>query len=278
MSAAPPNGLVCFFGETLDHGFVAEVLTPPLPVIMGNYDCGSSFRTDMWEALNATYPTIGLVVLNGTKAILGIAKGPHLWTLKTMTGMLSSSTRRGGQSANRIQRLHDESIVNWLKEVEAQVKLHIFPHLNGSLNKDKLLSLVIGGPADTKHLLASRLSLASQSTFTTPTVSLEELASHLPAWLTAKESRAIKQALVPLEEVISLEPDKLLIGPKEVRGPVKEGRVKTVYLADDGRYSKDKIKHIQDVCSSFGTTCLIIPSLHLTTFLLEAGMVAILRY
>lgn len=278
MSKTPGNGLVCFFGETLDHGFVTEVLTPPLPVIMGDYGCGSTFRTEIWEALNTTYPTIGLVVLHGTKAILGIAKGPHLWTLKTMTGMLSSSTRRGGQSANRIQRLHDESIVNWLKEVEAQIKLHIFPHLDGALTRDKLQSLIVGGPAEIKSLLASRLSIVSSSTFTTSTISLEELASHLPAWLTAKESEKLEKALIPLEEVVTLEPEKLLAGPKEVRGPVKEGRVKTLYLADDGRHSKERIMRIQDVCSSFGTTLIRIPSSHLTPLLDTSGMVAILRY
>jgi len=77
---------------------------------------------------------------------------------------------------------------------------------------------------------------------------------------------------------VTLEPEKLLVGPKEVRDPVKGGRVKTLYLADDGRYPKERITRIQDVCSSFGTTLVRIPASHLTPLLATSGMAAILRY
>lgn len=279
LKTLPPNGLVCFFGETLDQGFVSELLTPPLPVIMGYYGCGSSFATEMWEALCLSYPPVGLVVLSGTKAILGLAKGPHLFPLKTLSGILSSSTRRGGQSANRIQRLHEESVVTWLKLVEEAIQTHLFPSLEASCGPPRkpLESLILGGPADTKTLLAARLGLSKDSVFTTSQVSLEGLASHLEGWKDAKETRALKRTLGLLEETLVKRPDYLLVSSKEVGPAVKAGRVHQVFLLAD-ELSKELVGRIQETCEAFGTLLTKVPSPLAPPLLVEGRVVAILRY
>jgi len=276
MKQLPANGLVCFFGETLDHGFVSVSLTPPLPVIMGDYACGSTFRTSMWEALNASYPTVGLVVLNGSKALLGISKGPHLFPIKTMTWMMSSSTRRGGQSAPRISRLHKESEANWVKEVEEGMATHIFPLLEDSRGHHPKHWCLLGGPADMKILLAERLGLPPDHTLTTSSVDLEALLPSAQEWVETKKVKEIHTTLKTLTSTLELRPDYLAVGGREVKAQVLAGRVDQVFSLDD--FSPSKLDTIRRACDAFGTYLHLIPFHLAPPILQEARLVGILRY
>jgi len=145
-----PHGAMIFCSED-----IAEVVHPLHPLQGRVYSCGQHFDTSILraqvEAENA--PPFGLIVLDGSDACIGSARGIgstacDVSMLSHVSSTAGSSTRRGGQSALRYSRLRDEADLAFLRRVveRAEKLLH------------QARGVILAGKADTKHRLFQELS------------------------------------------------------------------------------------------------------------------------
>jgi len=135
---------------------VAEAVHPLQPLQRRLYSCGRHFETavlrEQIEVGKA--PAYGIIVIDGSDAIIGTAQGVGMATCRSTVSKLAhvqsntaSSTRRGGQSALRFSRLRDADDLAFCRRIAEKA--------------DKLLagvrSLVLAGKADTKRRLLAEL-------------------------------------------------------------------------------------------------------------------------
>src|SRR5256712_10036845 len=146
----PPTGLVIFAGAIPQNGAGSEkmetyTLIPPEPITVGFYRCDARFHVEPLLALVADKDTFGILVIDGTEAVVATLKGRRVEILKTFTSGTPGKSRAGGQSARRFERIREQVANDYYKRVGQhfnEIMLAI-PDLKG---------IIIGGPGPTKHV------------------------------------------------------------------------------------------------------------------------------
>src|SRR5213083_1103653 len=146
----PPTGLVIFAGAIPQNGAGSEkmetyTLIPPEPIIVGFYRCDARFHVEPLLALVADKDTFGILVIDGTEAVVATLKGRRVEILKTFTSGTPGKSRAGGQSARRFERIREQVINDYYKRVGQ--------HFNEMmLEIPDLKGIIIGGPGPTKYV------------------------------------------------------------------------------------------------------------------------------
>src|SRR3989475_6753283 len=146
----PPTGLVIFAGAIPQNGAGSEkmetyTLIPPEPIIVGFYRCDARFHVEPLLALVADKDTYGILVIDGTEAVVATLKGRRVEILKTFTSGTPGKSRAGGQSARRFERIREQVIHDYYKRVGQ--------HFNDMmLEIPDLKGIIIGGPGPTKYV------------------------------------------------------------------------------------------------------------------------------
>src|SRR5881409_3635642 len=146
----PPTGLVIFAGAIPQNGAGSEkmetyTLIPPEPIIVGFYRCDARFHVEPLLALVADKDTYGILVIDGTEAVVATLKGRRVEILKTFTSGTPGKSRAGGQSARRFERIREQVINDYYKRVGQ--------HFNEMmLEIPDLRGIIIGGPGPTKYV------------------------------------------------------------------------------------------------------------------------------
>src|SRR5207247_10220638 len=124
----PPTGLVIFCGAIPQNGAGSEkmeiyTLIPPEPITVGFYRCDARFHVEPLMALVAEKDTYGILVIDGTEAVVATLKGRRVEMIKSFTSGIPGKSRTGGQSACRFESIRAEitneddkrigEIVNW---------------------------------------------------------------------------------------------------------------------------------------------------------------------
>lgn len=118
---APPHGLACFSGVAFDpdgtEHRVHLLLEPPAPLATYLYRCDARFHLDPLDALLHAGPVHGLLVLDRQEATLGLLRGGRIDLLAHHESRVPNKHSRGGQSAQRFERLIEEAASAWLRKV-----------------------------------------------------------------------------------------------------------------------------------------------------------------
>jgi peptide subunit release factor 1 (eRF1) len=147
-----PYGVIVFCSEDM-----AEALHPLQPLKGRLYSCGRHFDTTLVrEQLEiAKAPVYGIIVIDGSDAVIGTASGVGTTTchsavtkLVHMQSNTASQTRRGGQSALRYSRLREAEDLAFRRRVAERAV-----DLLGAVR-----SLILAGKADTKRRLLPELT------------------------------------------------------------------------------------------------------------------------
>ena len=77
------------------------VLTPPEPITVGFYRCDARFHVEPLLALVVEKDTYGIIVIDGTEAVVATLKGRRVEIIKSFTSGIPGKSRAGGQSASR---------------------------------------------------------------------------------------------------------------------------------------------------------------------------------
>ena len=146
----PPTGLVIFAGMIPQNGLGSErmeiyVLTPPEAITVGFYRCDARFHVEPLLALVVEKDTYGIIVIDGTEAVVATLKGRRVEIVKSFTSGIPGKSRAGGQSARRFERIREQVANDYYKRVGQhfnEIMLAI-PDLKG---------IIIGGPGPTKYV------------------------------------------------------------------------------------------------------------------------------
>lgn len=146
----PPTGLVVFAGAIPQNGAGSEkmevyTLIPPEPITVGFYRCDARFHVEPLLALVAEKDTYGILVIDGTEAVVATLKGRRVDIVKTFTSGIPGKSRAGGQSARRFERIREQVTNDYYKRVGQ--------HFNEIMLKiPDLKGIIIGGPGPTKYV------------------------------------------------------------------------------------------------------------------------------
>ena len=149
----PENGLVFFVGHH-DVGanqthMTQNVIEPPLPISTFLYRCDSDFYLDQLEDMLTSEDLYGLIVIDRSEASIGLISGKQIECIHTMPSRVPSKHGKGGQSAQRFERLIEGAAHDFFKKVGDRVN-QAFLELEG------LKGILVGGPGSTKNYFVSK--------------------------------------------------------------------------------------------------------------------------
>jgi len=234
----PENGVIFFVGHISAKGdqteMISESIEPPRPVETFIYRCDSEFYVEPLRGMLGEKKKYGLIVVDRSEATIGLLNGNRVESLKNIQSMIPSKHSKGGQSAQRFERLIEEAAKQYFKKVGDKA--------NNILLKEELEGLLIGGPGRTKDEFAEGSFLHHElkndiiSTFNTgytDEYGLRELVDQARDTLSDLEVMKEKELVKSLMEEIK-KPDGGLAtyGEKHVKKALMMGAVDTVLISE----------------------------------------------
>lgn len=146
----PKNGLAIFVGDVNAGAskteFVAHLIEPPVPITTYQYRCESTFNLEPLKALGSIEDVYGLMVIDRKECSMGFLRGKAIVPVYNRQSQVPSKHGRGGQSAQRFERLIEIAAHEWFVYC-AEKATEIF--LNAEVK-----ALLLGGPGPTKEFFA----------------------------------------------------------------------------------------------------------------------------
>lgn len=234
----PENGVIFFVGHISAKGdqteMISESIEPPRPVETFIYRCDSEFYVEPLRAMMGEKKKYGLIVVDRSEATIGMLNGNRIESLKNTQSMIPSKHSKGGQSAQRFERLIEEAAKQYFKKVGDKA--------NNILLKEELEGLLIGGPGRTKdefaegnflhHELKNKI-ISTFNTGYTDEYGLRELVDQARDTLSDLEVMKEKELVKDLMEEIK-KPDGGLAtyGEQHVKKALMMGAVDTVLISE----------------------------------------------
>jgi peptide chain release factor subunit 1 len=151
----PANGLVIFSG-IVTSGHVVLDIVPPKPIDRKLYLCDKSFDVQVLRDMLTPHSTHAFAILDGDMFVLATVTGTEKTILCTRRTCLPGKTRRGGQSAARIDRNRVIRRTLWVTETAEAIN----GHLLDADGQSKVDALVIAGKAGMKNQLIESATLS----------------------------------------------------------------------------------------------------------------------
>ncbi|MBI4406368.1 peptide chain release factor 1 [Candidatus Micrarchaeota archaeon] len=143
----PDNGIAIFCGDVSPVAGRADIqlfsVVPPFPLATQFYRCESRFVLQPLEDMLEHTGTYGLVVLDGKDATIALLRGKELKVLRHLHSTAQQKMHKGGQSAARFQRIHEETTEKYYQRVGEAMAVF--------LEMKNLQGIVVGGPGPTKE-------------------------------------------------------------------------------------------------------------------------------
>ncbi|MFH0713069.1 MAG: peptide chain release factor aRF-1 [Candidatus Micrarchaeota archaeon] len=143
----PEMGIAIFCGNISQYEGQVDVqlffVEPPYPLATQFYRCESKFVLEPMEDMLEHTGTYGLVVLDGKDATIAILKGKMVKVLRTLHSTAMQKVHKGGQSAARFQRIHEETVEKYYQR--AGEAMDVFMEIKN------LQGVIIGGPGPVKE-------------------------------------------------------------------------------------------------------------------------------
>ena len=147
LRVAPENGLAFFVGHIPTGAdqtkMIARVVEPPMEITTFLYRCDSYFYLDHLKTMMIEEEVFGLIVVDRSEATIGLLKGKRIELIKNIQSLVPSKHGRGGQSAQRFERLIEIAAHEYYKKL-TDICTEAF------LGVDELKGILIGGPGSTK--------------------------------------------------------------------------------------------------------------------------------
>ena len=146
------GGLAIFVGHVIVGNnktrLVSKVVDdPPEPFPSFRYRCDSRFEVSQLEEMMIDRTSYGLFVIDRSEAAYGIASGKRLHCQEHITSLVPSKHGRGGQSAQRFERLIEEAAHKFFKKASERACNYWLPMIQD------LRGIIIGGPGATKDFV-----------------------------------------------------------------------------------------------------------------------------
>lgn len=152
IKSIPPNGVAIFAGINFD----TTIISPPRPIVKTFYHCGKKFLYEPVEELfKQPEQQYGILQVFGEKTTILLSNEfAECKTIDIKTTKVQKKQCRGGQSKNRIERLREETIHNYLK-LASEKAIKAFTKDGQPIIK----ALLLVGPGLKKEKMTSYLEL-----------------------------------------------------------------------------------------------------------------------
>jgi len=233
------KGLVIFCGavekgvdKTDIETFIVE---PPAKIYSYIYHCNSRFFLEPLEELVEAKEKYGLLVLDKREATIGILNGKHVESMKHLTSTVPGKIRKGGQSAQRFQRLREIATDDFYKRIGKHAS-QIF------LQIEDLKGVVIGGPSPTKedfvkgsyfHYEIENKILGEFDVAYTDESGLYELVDAAKEVLEGLDLMREKKLMTRFMELLINSESMVAYGRKEVIAKLEVGAVETLLVSEE---------------------------------------------
>ncbi len=235
----PPTGLVMFAGAIPQNGFGSEkmeiyTLIPPEPITVGFYRCDARFHVEPLLQLVVEKDTYGILVIDGTEAVVATLKGRRVDIVDTFTSGIPGKSRAGGQSARRFERIREQVTNDYYKRVGE--------HFNEIMAKaPDLKGIIIGGPGPTKYVWAEgdhinymlkKKVLSIIDTSYTSEAGVEEVVEKSNEILKGVRYNEEKQLVQKFLYELGHETGKSAFGEKDVQRFLENGVVESLLISE----------------------------------------------
>ncbi len=237
--AVGENGLVIFCGAIDKGGDKTDIETyivePPAKLYSYIYHCDSSFFLEPLEELVEEKEKYGLLVLDKREATIGFLNGKVIEPVKHLTSSVPGKIRKGGQSAQRFQRLREIATDDFYKRIgehTSQILLQV-PDLQG---------ILIGGPSPTKddflkgdylHYELRNKILGVFDVAYTDESGLYELVDAAEGVLEGLDLVREKKLIARFMKLVANNESLVAYGEREVRKKLELGAVETLLLSEE---------------------------------------------
>lgn len=279
----PPNGLVVLAGNISDNPAVSDLrawsFEPPEKISVRIYQCEQTFILDPLFDMTEPKNVYGLIVIDEKDLVLGVLRGKKIQLLKEDDSVVPGKTRKGGQSAQRFQRVRKEIVKDWFRHSARMCRdiLAAYPKLKG---------ILVGGsgPAKDEFIDEGELGVLKDKIITvqdighTGIVALEELVSKSSEVLANEEVIAEKNIVNSFLEHLGKNDGLASYGVSNVRDKLSNGLVKLLLVSE--KLEMSVIDELMKIAQSFGTeTVMVSTDTREGEQLMQLGGVgAILRY
>ncbi len=143
----PKNGIAIFCGDVSETEGKPDIelysVIPPVPLGVQFYRCESRFVLEPLHEMLDQAGTYGIVVMDGKEATIAVLKGKQTKIIRRLNSTAHAKVHKGGQSAQRYNRLHDEAVEFYYKRVgEAMAPFLELKNFEG---------VIVGGPGPAKE-------------------------------------------------------------------------------------------------------------------------------
>ncbi|MFH0971435.1 MAG: peptide chain release factor aRF-1 [Candidatus Micrarchaeota archaeon] len=144
---APPNGIAIFCGNVSEFEGKSDIrlitIIPPSPLTTSFYRCESTFQLEPLAEMLEQIGSYGLVVMDGKEATIAILRGKTFKVIRELTSTAHQKVHKGGQSAARYQRIHEEVVEVYYKRIGEA--------MDAFLTQKNFKGVIVGGPGPAKE-------------------------------------------------------------------------------------------------------------------------------
>jgi len=231
----PEHGLAVFAGNVSEQEGVINIkiwaVEPPEPLNVKLYWCDQKFELQPLIDMVAEKELYGLVVMDTKEASIALLRGKKIQLLRRLRSIVPGKTGKGGQSAQRFERVRAGLINDFYKQIADNMR---------ELPKN-VKGIILGGPGpakndffDGKYLQTSieKKIIGIKNTGYTDEHGLEELIERsqdlLAEAAVAKEKMLVQRFFEELRKNSGL----VTYGMEEVLKALEMGAVETIILSE----------------------------------------------
>lgn len=285
LKVIPENGLVIFCGEIIVRNdktdFEYYCLNPPSPVSSFKYMCNSVFEIEEATKLALSLDKYGLLVLDLHEACWGYLDGERISVINITDSMVPNKHSKGGQSAQRFERLRDVAINEFFVKIGDRVSASF---LNDISN---MKGILIGGCGLTKdefvkgkylHHEIMKKIIGTFDTCYTNDYGLKELVNNSRSELSSLQLSSEKKYMDEFLKQISVDISKCTYGYQNVISEAKFGKIKYILLSSD---KQNLVNELYEISEQFNFKIEMIAGESESGKILNmafGGIAAMLRY
>ena len=250
------HGIALFVGHVIVGNNKTRLIStviddPPEPFPSFRYRCDSTFEISQLEEMLIDRTAYGLFVIDRSESAYGIASGKILHCQEHITSQVPSKHGRGGQSAQRFERLIEEAAHKFFKRATEHACSYWLPEL------EHIQAIIIGGPGATKdfvykndyfhHEITKKIAKTTFDVGYSNESGVRELVDNAGGLMGEIELDAERQVVTEfLEELVKTSP-KATYGEAMIRQALEQGAVAKLLISEGMR------KNVVDLkCNSCG--------------------------
>lgn len=142
----PENGLVLFSGNSSEQEGVSDIklwaIEPPEPLKVKLYWCDQTFELAPLREMIKEKEVYGLLTMDTKEATFGILRGKSIQVMKRLDSIVPGKFIKGGQSAQRFQRVREGLINDFYKNIAVVAR---------SVFAEDIKGILLGGPGPSKN-------------------------------------------------------------------------------------------------------------------------------